>query len=115
MSSSYEPVLVDGGGAPGILEVDELMRVQSRLLEQAILVKGRSDRRGAAQGRGTSHRHANLEEARDRLVQSEKMAALGQLVAGVAHEINTPIGVALTAATHLGERTAEFRQAFAEN
>ena len=51
-----------------------------------------------------------LTRARDELVRSEKLAALGSLVAGVAHELNTPIGNSLTVASTLSEEVAAFHR-----
>lgn len=53
-----------------------------------------------------------LEKTKDQLVISEKMASLGDLVAGVAHEINTPIGIGVTAASHLENETKIFIDAY---
>ena len=54
-----------------------------------------------------------LQATQSELVRSEKLSALGSLVAGVAHELNTPIGNSLTVASTMLDQTREFRQGMA--
>jgi two-component system NtrC family sensor kinase len=54
-----------------------------------------------------------LREAQSELVRQEKLASLGRLVAGVAHEINTPLGICVTATSHLVEELKLTREELA--
>lgn len=53
-----------------------------------------------------------LNQAQERLVSSEKMAALGGLVAGITHDINTPVGIGVTATSFLEERLHQIESAY---
>lgn len=53
-----------------------------------------------------------LHQFQDQLVESEKMASLGDMVAGAAHEVNTPIGLGVTASTLLSDRLKDIKLCF---
>ncbi|MGL4369655.1 MAG: HAMP domain-containing protein, partial [Spirochaetota bacterium] len=57
---------------------------------------------------------ATLKDAQDQLIRTETMASLGNLVAGIAHEINTPIGISLTASTHMKQAVSAYNKIYKE-
>ncbi len=49
------------------------------------------------------------------LINTEKMASLGEMVCGISHEINTPVGISITASTHLKNISSKITNMFHEN
>lgn len=56
-----------------------------------------------------------LKEAQEELVRKERLAAVGLLVASVAHEINTPLGIAVTAMSVVNDELLELESKFSDN
>nr|WP_225444461.1 ATP-binding protein [Pseudomarimonas arenosa] len=84
------------------------------LVFQDISSRIENNRRLAAAYQDTQRALDELQHAQDSLLRAEKLAALGQVVAGIAHEVNTPVGSSLTVASALSDKLIDFRQALHE-
>lgn len=66
----------------------------------------------ASQKETIEHNLGALKGTQKKLIESEKMASLGNLVAGISHEINTPVGIGVAAASSLSSRTESLKELF---
>ncbi|GGF63153.1 hypothetical protein GCM10011338_14500 [Alteromonas lipolytica] len=55
---------------------------------------------------------SHLHFAQEKIIEAEKLSAMGLVVAGVAHEVNTPLGISITSLSHLEEMVDELRKDF---
>ncbi|MYN10576.1 ATP-binding protein [Pseudoduganella aquatica] len=105
-SALYVPLLV-GERALGVMTVQSLavnaFGERERLIFRTLCAYG-------AIALDNAQAYRQLQDAQTQLVSQEKLAALGSLMAGVAHELNTPIGNSLLIASTLQQKTAEIEQ-----
>ncbi len=100
-----------------ITDISELKAAQEGIKKLNATLEARVDERTTQLAQSNTElkkAFESLRQAQDQLIETEKMAALGELVAGVAHEINTPLGVALTATTHLDEQIKNLDKQYRE-
>ncbi|MDQ5910385.1 MAG: hypothetical protein QG599_2481, partial [Pseudomonadota bacterium] len=93
------------GVAVAIQDITERKRTEEELQQHREHLEELVAERTAA----LEQANAELRQAMAQLVQSEKLAALGNLVAGIAHELNTPIGNAVMLASTLADQERSFR------
>lgn len=97
-------------------DVTEKRRIERALRDLNVDLEHRIQRRTenlTESNAALSQAFEDLKKTQAMLVRSEKLASLGSLVAGVAHELNTPIGNGLMAVSTLEQRLKDFRAALA--
>jgi signal transduction histidine kinase len=107
---AYDPIVVMVDGNPRILGMQQLLIAHAHLHALATSALQRSEQQFRQQAHDLQKVLRELQRSQDHLVQSEKMSALGQLVAGVAHEINNPVTFIAGNIEHLSQYMQDLLQ-----
>jgi len=97
-------------------ELQELNdKLESRVKEKTAQLRAMNDSlsdRLSIKSQKLEKQYEELHETQTRLIENEKFVSLGTLVAGVSHEINTPVGLSLTGITYLKNELKELKKSY---
>jgi len=119
MAAAWQPIFSDAGAYLGvrcsIRNIIKLKQAESALLahrdelEKTVELRTRDLR---VSNDELAQAFNALQQTQSQLVQAEKMASLGNLVAGISHEVNTPLGIGVTSASSLQEEVNVIQQRY---
>lgn len=110
-------MLIVLGSAVSVYIIKKISRSERSLHELNLNLEHRIKERTQALSEVNLNLQGSIQALRDtqnQLVQAEKMASLGNLVAGISHEINTPLGIGVTSASSLQEEIGNLQKRFAD-
>jgi DNA-binding response OmpR family regulator len=84
-----------------IVQRNNELEILNCQLKKDILERKRTEKKLKKSNKDLSESLAKLKIAQNKLIQSEKLASLGGLISGVMHEINSPIGIGITASSYI--------------
>jgi len=112
LSTSKVPLTSEDGEVVGVLGIYSDITERKNYQNELLLYKDKLEELVSTRTQELENSISDLTNAQEQLIESEKMASLGSLVAGVAHEINTPVGLSLTGITHIQTLTDNMSKSF---
>jgi signal transduction histidine kinase len=92
----------------------ELLK-QKKTLQEENIHRSKTEKTLTTTNKDLIHSITELNKAKERLLETEKMASLGKLSAEVSHEVTTPIGISITSSTYLLEQISQLQQTLEQN
>ncbi|EPJ43576.1 MAG: hypothetical protein OFPI_42380 [Osedax symbiont Rs2] len=94
-------------------EVGYIVNSANILISEILVLNNVLEEKVAMRTQDLQQALEKLELSQQQLVEKEKMASMGQLIAGLAHEVNTPLGITITATSFLQDLTQDIRKLYA--
>jgi signal transduction histidine kinase len=112
MSQGIETFQIDGTVMPILWDTKDEIGTLNKTINKAQQQQKTHDQVLTNEKEKAESSFNKLQAMQFQLVESEKMASLGGLVAGISHEINTPLGVAKTSASHVEDELKKMSNSF---